>query len=177
MLSGLSLETTPSLKPVSLSRMATLLPSLMWCLLRVSPRLRFSATSSPGFFNVKTQANFTLFFKNSNGFSVAITCSCYGTVVTGCNKNLFLLNTCPDNDGENACINPTRSSTTITTPSVFFAPCEHAAYTYPIDNAANSWGACQSGQITCCVGMACPPNQNQPAWMEIWMKKMGLGCK
>jgi hypothetical protein len=30
-----------------------------------------------------------------NGFSVPISCSCSGTVVTGCTKNLFALNSCP----------------------------------------------------------------------------------
>jgi hypothetical protein len=29
------------------------------------------------------------------GFTVPVTCSCAGRVVTGCNKNLFKLNPCP----------------------------------------------------------------------------------
>ncbi|KUI62551.1 hypothetical protein VP1G_09662 [Cytospora mali] len=91
-----------------------------------------------------------------NGFSVAITCECSGTWVAGCNKNLFKLNTCSDNDGENACVNSLRADTSATSATTFFAPCEGAAYTFPNDNAANVWGSCQSGLITCCVGASCP---------------------
>ncbi|OKL63647.1 hypothetical protein UA08_00506 [Talaromyces atroroseus] len=98
-----------------------------------------------------------------DGFSVAITCACDGTVVTGCNKNLFELNTCPDNDGENACINPLRSDLSATAATTFFAPCQGAAYTFPSDSSAVSTGECQSGIVTCCVGMDCPANPKQPS--------------
>ncbi|KAF3766432.1 hypothetical protein M406DRAFT_222992, partial [Cryphonectria parasitica EP155] len=92
-----------------------------------------------------------------NGFSAAITCQCSGVYVVGCNTNLFTTGiTCADNDGENACVNPERASTTDTTAAPFFAPCAGAAYTFPNDNGANSWGACQSGVIECCVGHDCP---------------------
>ncbi|KAL7919956.1 hypothetical protein ACQKWADRAFT_322539 [Trichoderma austrokoningii] len=97
-----------------------------------------------------------------NGFSVAIVCSCNGQVVTGCNKNLFNLNSCGNNDGQNACVNPLRSDEGATSAAPFFAPCQHAAWTYVNDGAANSFGQCQSGQITYCVGAACPPNPKQP---------------
>ncbi|OJJ42225.1 hypothetical protein ASPZODRAFT_155442 [Penicilliopsis zonata CBS 506.65] len=98
-----------------------------------------------------------------NGFSVAIVCWCTDTDVslTGCNKNLYTLNTCPDPDGENACINPLRASTTATEATTFFEPCEGAAYTFPDDNAANSYGQCQSGSVTCCVGADCPASSKQ----------------
>ncbi|KUL85351.1 hypothetical protein ZTR_07004 [Talaromyces verruculosus] len=101
-----------------------------------------------------------------DGFSVAIVCHCGGlsdTAITGCNKNLFKLNTCPNNDGENACVNPLRSDLSATAPTNFFAPCEGAAYTFPNDSAANSFGTCQTGTYTCCVGAACAANPNQPA--------------
>ncbi|OKL57362.1 hypothetical protein UA08_07430 [Talaromyces atroroseus] len=98
-----------------------------------------------------------------DGFSVAIVCSCDGTIVTGCNKNLFELNTCEDNDGENACVNPLRSDLSATNATTFFAPCQGAAYTFPFDSAADSTGQCQNGVIKCCVGAACPANPNQPS--------------
>jgi hypothetical protein len=98
-----------------------------------------------------------------NGFSGSIVCSCNGNVVTGCNKWLWDLNPCPNDNGVGACANPERASTTDTSATPFFAPCSGAAYTFPNDNAANSWGACQSGVITCCVGQNCPANPRQPA--------------
>lgn len=100
-----------------------------------------------------------------NGFSVAIVCWCTvddnSPSLSGCNKNLFDLNTCPDNDGENACVNPLRADTDATEATTFFAPCQGAAYTFPDDNDADSWGACQSGGVTCCVGMDCPASTKQ----------------
>ncbi|KAK9420157.1 hypothetical protein SUNI508_06685 [Seiridium unicorne] len=98
-----------------------------------------------------------------NGFSVAITCSCSGAVVAGCNKNLYNLNTCGHSDGQNACINPLRADSSATSAASFFTPCQHAAWTYVNDDAANSFGQCQSGEITCCVGAACTANPKQPA--------------
>ncbi|KAH8660397.1 hypothetical protein BX600DRAFT_488573 [Xylariales sp. PMI_506] len=96
-----------------------------------------------------------------NGMTLAITCSCSGTVVTGCNKNLWLLNTCGDEDGQGACVNPLRADEDATAAAPFFAPCEHAAWTYVNDDAANSFGQCQSGQVTCCVGASCPADPKQ----------------
>ncbi|KAH8680592.1 hypothetical protein BX600DRAFT_504362 [Xylariales sp. PMI_506] len=103
-----------------------------------------------------------------NGFTMAVTCSCSGVgVLTGCNKNLWALATCPaddDNTAEGACINPYRANTDTTVATAFFAPCSGAAFTFPDDYGADpSWGQCQSGQITCCVGPTCPANPNQPA--------------
>ncbi|EED20759.1 conserved hypothetical protein [Talaromyces stipitatus ATCC 10500] len=101
-----------------------------------------------------------------DGFSVAIVCHCGGlddTVVSGCNKNLFNLNTCPDDDGQNACVNPLRADQFATAPTDFFKPCAGAAYTFPSDSGANSFGTCQTGTYTCCVGAACAANPNQPA--------------
>ncbi|KAI1073763.1 hypothetical protein F5B20DRAFT_597267 [Whalleya microplaca] len=97
-----------------------------------------------------------------DGFSVPITCSCNGGVVTGCNKDLFSLHSCPNNDGKGACVNPKRADGSTTSATSFFAPCSGGAYTYPIDNKANSFGQCQSGRITCCIGTSCPKNPKQP---------------
>lgn len=99
--------------------------------------------------------------RTSNGFTIAATCSCSGQVVTGCNYDLWDMTPCPDNNDFGACRNPTRPSTTITNATAFFAPCSGMAYTYPIDDGANSFGACQSGIITCCIGSRCPPNPRQ----------------
>lgn len=45
--------------------------------------------------------------------------------------------------------------------SPFFEPCAGAAYTYPNDNAANSYGQCNTGVIHCCVGPSCPAPARQ----------------
>ncbi|KAK8110132.1 uncharacterized protein PG998_006589 [Apiospora kogelbergensis] len=97
----------------------------------------------------------------SNGFTLPITCSCNGLGVTGCNKDLFTLGSCPVPIQHGACPNPLRSDTNATTAHPFFAPCQHAAYTYPNDNTANSQNECHDGQIVCCVGAACPPSYKQ----------------
>ncbi|KAH8691612.1 hypothetical protein BGW36DRAFT_432160 [Talaromyces proteolyticus] len=96
-----------------------------------------------------------------DGFSVPIVCSCNDVVVTGCTLDLFSLSTCPNNDGQNACVNPLRADNLATSASDFFAPCAGMAYTFPNDSAANSMGACQTGQITCCIGTDCPANPKQ----------------
>lgn len=62
-----------------------------------------------------------------------------------------------------ACINPTRPFPDGTTASPFFAPCAAAAYTFAKDDLATSYGECQSGLITCCVGKKCAANPEQPA--------------
>ena len=51
--------------------------------------------------------------------------------------------------------------------SPFFAPCAGAAYTYPNDNAANSYGQCNTGVINCCVGPTCPAPARQPGKREL----------
>ncbi|ETS81376.1 hypothetical protein PFICI_06378 [Pestalotiopsis fici W106-1] len=96
-----------------------------------------------------------------NGYSVPITCSCGGSVVTGCNKDLLKLNTCADLSPENACVNPLRALIPATAASPFFAPCQGAAWTFVNDGDADAWGSCQSGQISCCIGTACPANPDQ----------------
>ncbi|KAF3018161.1 hypothetical protein E8E14_010354 [Neopestalotiopsis sp. 37M] len=96
-----------------------------------------------------------------NGYSVPITCSCDGAVVTGCNKDLLKMNTCGDLSEENACVNPLRADMGATAASTFFAPCQGAAWTYVNDGNADAWGSCQSGQISCCIGTSCPANPDQ----------------
>ncbi|KAK7972749.1 hypothetical protein PG996_006970 [Apiospora saccharicola] len=96
-----------------------------------------------------------------NGISLPATCSCDNAVVTGCNKDLWKLGTCPNNNGQGGCVNPLRSDTSATEAAPFFRPCQHAAWTYVEDGAADAWGACQSGHITCCVGTECAPNPKQ----------------
>ncbi|KAG9242065.1 hypothetical protein BJ878DRAFT_517462 [Calycina marina] len=97
-----------------------------------------------------------------NGFSVPITCSCSGKVVTGCNKDLFALGKCDTMNNKNQCKNPLRSEMGATEAAPFLRPCQHAAWTYVNDGGADAWGFCQSGEITCCVGTKCPKNPKQP---------------
>ncbi|UKZ78239.1 hypothetical protein TrVFT333_005975 [Trichoderma virens FT-333] len=52
----------------------------------------------------------------------------------------YVLNSCGNNDGQNACVNPLRSDEGATSAAPFFAPCQHAAWTYVNDGAANSFG-------------------------------------
>lgn len=113
----------------------------------------------------------------STGFSVSITCACGGTVVTGCNKNLNALNSCPvhlpllpllphlpltlalaqNPAAGGVCANPERNDQDPNaTATPFFAPCAHDAYTYPDDQAANSYGTCGTQDIVCCIGPDCP---------------------
>lgn len=93
-----------------------------------------------------------------NGFTVPMTCECDGKYIAGCNKDLFNV-TKEARDVQNApnsaAANPLRADMAATSARPFFAPCEGAAYTFPNDHAANSFGACQSGLISCCVGTAC----------------------
>ncbi|KAK6835169.1 hypothetical protein PG987_009863 [Apiospora arundinis] len=97
-----------------------------------------------------------------NGFTLPITCSCNDIGVTGCNKDLFLLSSCPATAKQHgSCINPLRSDKGASAANAFFAPCQNAAYTYPNDNSANSQNECQNGQIVCCVGASCPPSYKQ----------------
>ena len=98
----------------------------------------------------------------STGFSLPITCSCDGKgVVAGCNKYLWDLGKCPNDNGVGSCRNPLRGNTGATSATAFFAPCAHVAYTYPHDDAANKNGICTSGKVTCCVGQACAKNPAQ----------------
>ncbi|KAL9016654.1 MAG: hypothetical protein Q9185_006027 [Variospora sp. 1 TL-2023] len=98
-----------------------------------------------------------------DGYSVPITCSCGGRVVTGCNTALFRTGrTCPrQGPGDRLlCHNPKK--TVDNGPAdPFFQPCQGAAYTYPNDHGANAFGDCDSGDIRCCVGINCPRNPKQ----------------
>ncbi|KAH7033598.1 uncharacterized protein B0I36DRAFT_362244 [Microdochium trichocladiopsis] len=98
-----------------------------------------------------------------DAFTVPIVCKCSKKVVTGCNKPLFGLSSCPNMSDYGACLNPTRPFPDGTTASPFFAPCRAAAYTFAKDDLATSCGDCQSGKIKCCVGKKCAPNPRQPA--------------
>ncbi|KAH8892302.1 hypothetical protein GQ53DRAFT_793984, partial [Thozetella sp. PMI_491] len=96
------------------------------------------------------------------GFSLPITCSCDVGVIAGCNRYLWDLNKCPNDNGVGSCKNPNRDVANGPA-ATFFAPCAHAAYTYPNDSSANSGnGVCGGSSVTCCVGTSCPRNPRQP---------------
>jgi len=102
-----------------------------------------------------------------DGYSIPITCSCAGVVVTGCNVPLFNDGiTCANEGAGPVCYNP-EQGVPDGPASPFFAPCAGAAYTYPNDNAANSYGQCASGVIDCCVGPQCPAPARQPSKRRI----------
>ncbi|KAI9739456.1 MAG: hypothetical protein M1818_005144 [Claussenomyces sp. TS43310] len=96
-----------------------------------------------------------------DGYSLPITCSCNGgDVIAGCNKPLFSLNDCADEDLDGpVCINTAPNAG----PALpFFAPCQGLAYTYPYDDTANYGnGKCPSNIIDCCVGPSCPASSLQ----------------
>ncbi|KAM7200675.1 hypothetical protein V8F20_005177 [Naviculisporaceae sp. PSN 640] len=95
------------------------------------------------------------------GFSVPITCSCDVGVIGGCNKWLWDMSRCPNDNGVGSCRNPERDTWGPAHP--FFKPCEHAAYTYAYDDEANTGnGVCGGDTVTCCVGTDCPRNPRQP---------------
>lgn len=52
------------------------------------------------------------------------------------------------------CNNPRRGHPEIKTPTAFFKPCKGKAYTYEEDHDSVSYGQCQGGQVTCCLGYA-----------------------
>lgn len=96
-----------------------------------------------------------------DGFSVPISCSCSGAAVTGCNIPLFHDgHTCGNQGPGPICYNPEQGVPNGPA-SPFFEPCAGAAYTYPNDNAANSYGQCNKGVIDCCVGPQCPAPARQ----------------
>ncbi|KAH8205238.1 hypothetical protein TruAng_000650 [Truncatella angustata] len=71
----------------------------------------------------------------ATGYYVPLTCSCDGIKVTGCNKDLFSLSTCPNLDAPGACRNPVVLDTDMAAAD-FFKPCAGQAYTYPNDQRA-----------------------------------------
>jgi hypothetical protein len=102
-----------------------------------------------------------------DGYTIPITCSCGGQVVTGCNIPLFHDGqSCPDEGPGPICINP-QVSVPDGPATPFFAPCAGAVYTYPNDNLANSYGQCNDRVISCCVGSTCPRNPRQPAKRDL----------
>lgn len=102
-----------------------------------------------------------------DGYSVPITCSCSGVAVAGCNIQLFNYgHTCPNQGPGPVCYNPEQGVPDgPATP--FFQPCAGAAYTYPKDDLANSYGKCNSGVINCCVGTKCPAPARQHGKREL----------
>ena len=102
-------------------------------------------------------------------------------MLSGCNIDLLATQTCPpvsidlvclktsdsltcdqeDNLTEyGLCNNPLRGDLNARDSTPFFKPCQGLAYTFPSDDAGNSFGFCQEG-ITCCVGKDCPPHPGQ----------------
>jgi len=88
-----------------------------------------------------------------DGFSVPITCSSEGTVVSGCNINLFDQESCENLAEGHVCLNPARFLAD-GPPTSFFAVCAGAAYTFPNDNVANV-GSLGSNVVSCCIGTPC----------------------
>lgn len=97
-----------------------------------------------------------------DGFSVPITCSNGGQVVTGCNLDLWKQgNTCasPVDNGA-ACHNTAGDYG----PAIqFFKACAGVAYTFPKDDTATN-GSVQGKEISCCIGSACPKPANQKSY-------------
>ncbi|KAI4150911.1 MAG: hypothetical protein L6R39_002125 [Caloplaca ligustica] len=104
-----------------------------------------------------------------DGYSVPITCSVGGKVVTGCNMELFDQGcNAPDKlsemgpDGKPAvCSNGARANND-GPPTPFFAPCAGAAYTFPNDNDANI-GMVTDTLMSCCIGTSCEASPHQKA--------------
>lgn len=96
-----------------------------------------------------------------DGYTVPITCSVQGVVVTGCNVELFDQPGIKCNDLMDGplCLNPARS-TPNGPPTCFFGVCAGAAYTYPNDNRANI-DSLQSRLISCCIGTSCAAPSRQ----------------
>ncbi|KAI4187594.1 MAG: hypothetical protein L6R41_002699 [Letrouitia leprolyta] len=102
-----------------------------------------------------------------DGYSVPVTCSVGGKVVTGCNVELFDQGcNSPDIPSEMGpdskpavCSNGARASAWGPASS-FFAPCSGAAYTFPNDNDANT-GMIKDTQISCCIGVSCDASPHQ----------------
>ncbi|MCJ1467582.1 hypothetical protein MMC07_006207 [Pseudocyphellaria aurata] len=93
-----------------------------------------------------------------DGYSVPITCSNQGTVIAGCNIELFDHGTCqhPVDNGA-ACDNNAGDDGPA---EAFFKPCEKAAYTFPHDDVA-TWGSITGQEISCCIGHSCPAPSRQ----------------
>ncbi|KAF6226219.1 hypothetical protein HO133_009085 [Letharia lupina] len=93
-----------------------------------------------------------------DGYTIPITCSCGGSVVTGCNHPLFADPiTCANEGPGPICYNPLCASDQAegTAAAPFFEPCRGAAYTYPNDSG------CNVDYVSCCVGSTCPAPAKQ----------------
>ncbi|KAK4695151.1 hypothetical protein P7C71_g2544, partial [Lecanoromycetidae sp. Uapishka_2] len=102
-----------------------------------------------------------------DGYSIPISCSCSGVAVTGCNIPLFHDgHTCINQGPGPICYNPEQSIPQGPA-SPFFEPCAGAAYTFPYDDGANSYGQCNTGIIDCCVGPQCPAPARQHGKREL----------
>ncbi|KAL8659902.1 MAG: hypothetical protein Q9226_000196 [Calogaya cf. arnoldii] len=102
-----------------------------------------------------------------DGYSVPITCSAGGKVVSGCNIELWVRECIASDsvgewgpDGKPAlCRNGARESNR-GPPSSFFSPCAGAAYTFPFDDMA-TLAMIRETQISCCIGTSCDPSPRQ----------------
>lgn len=124
--------------------------------------LEFSFTNQNGIYTPDIDVSYV------DGFSVPISCFCIneGPHYSGCAKDLWSLNPCPDNNGQGSCRNP-RLHNAIQNPTEFFAPCYRygGAYTFPADNEANTLngGLCRdSVGATCCIGNLCREWDDRP---------------
>jgi hypothetical protein len=90
-----------------------------------------------------------------DGYTVPITCSSEGVVITGCNIELFNQSgiTCDDEADGPICLNSAQNVPDGPAPS-FFKACAGAAYTYPNDNKANVSNL-GSNLVSCCIGTSC----------------------
>lgn len=92
-----------------------------------------------------------------DGYSVPIICTSAGKS-SGCTTELFGHNNNYCGQAGTSlsdfqiCLNPKKNNDDGTA-DPFFAPCEHIAYTYPSDNAANQ--ANVDATTNCCIGTAC----------------------
>jgi hypothetical protein len=98
------------------------------------------------------------------GYSFSVTCWCGGQVVTGCNLDLHAMGSCPRYSRPGICQNPIKD-VNAKTPHPFFAPCQHMAFAYPDDGAANAVRTCWPKEhVTCCIGgknNPCPAHPRQ----------------
>lgn len=106
-----------------------------------------------------------------DGYSVPITCTSEGQVVTGCNIDLFKQPgiKCNDQVEGPVCLNSAQNIADGPAPR-FFAVCQGAAYTYPNDNGANR-SELGSSLISCCIGTSCKA-YSRPLHSHISIRKI-----
>jgi hypothetical protein len=144
-------------KPAALGKSAKVLFPTGWAgLMDIAPILDKSASK----IEMSYEEGVFVDVSYVDGYTVPITCSCGGEIVTGCNVELFnATGPCPDEGPGPICYNPSAFLDNGPT-HPFFSPCESASYTYPKDDLATR--GCHSNLITCCVGTKCDPNPRQP---------------